>query len=362
MIRVARPEIEPADMLAVSEVLASGMLVQGERVRAFEERLAGLLGSAHAVAVSSGTAALHLALLALGIGPGDEVVVPDFTFPASANVVELVGATPVLVDVELATFNLDPAELARAVTPRTKALMPVHLFGLPAAMDTVLDLARERSLAVVEDAACALGARYRGRPCGTLGTLGCFSFHPRKLITTGEGGLVVTGDGRLADRLRLLRNHGQAAGPEGVRFEAAGFNYRLTEPAAALGLAQLARLNTILARREALARHYQAALEGIPGLAVPRVPEGMRSAWQAYVVLLPEGTNRDALQASLKAAGIETTPGTYAVSAQPHFAGRGPVLPRSSAAQRRSLALPLHTRLDESEVDLVAGALRRELA
>ena len=210
MIRLIIPEIGDEEVQAVSAVLRSGYLVQGKHVEDFEHRVAAFVGVKHAVAVSSGTAALHVALAALDIGPGDDVLVPDFTFPATANVVALLGATPVLVDVDPATFNTTADLLRPAITPRTKAIMPVHLFGQPAEMQPILDLAAEHGLAVVEDAACALGALYHGRPCGSLGQLGCFSFHPRKVITTGEGGMIVTDDDALAERLRLLRNHGMA--------------------------------------------------------------------------------------------------------------------------------------------------------
>ncbi|HLA76882.1 MAG TPA: DegT/DnrJ/EryC1/StrS family aminotransferase [Vicinamibacteria bacterium] len=357
MIRVASPEIGDQELRAVEEVLRSGQLVQATRVRAFEAAVEAHLGVRHAVAVSSGTAALHLALLALGIGPGDEVLVPDFTFPASANVVELTGATPVLVDIDLATYNVDVERLRAAVTARSRAVMPVHLFGLPAAMDPILEIAREKRLLVVEDAACALGAEYRGRPCGTLSEAGCFSFHPRKVITTGEGGMVVTSDGALAERIISLRSHGQVQAGGRTRFEQAGFNYRMTEMQGALGVAQMGRLPSIVERRTALAARYGVALRGLDRVTLPVVPEGLRPVWQAYVVLLAEGIDRTAVQARLREQGIETTLGTYAVSAQPHYAGPGRPLPKSLRAQEQALALPLHPGLSEADVDTVARAL-----
>lgn len=361
MIKVASPEIGDEELRAVEEVLRSGQLVQSTRVRAFEAEVESRLGVKHAVAVSSGTAALHLALLALGIGPGDEVLVPDFTFPASANVVELVGATPVLVDIRLDTYNVDVERLRAAVTPRTRAVMPVHLFGLPAPMEPILELARERSLVVVEDAACALGAEYRGRPCGTLSEAGCFSFHPRKVITTGEGGMVVSDDGALAERIVSLRNHGQVSSEGRTRFERAGLNYRMTEMQGALGLVQMTRLPSILVRRTALAEQYGVALRGLERVALPVAPDGLRPVWQAYVVLLADSVDRAAVQARLREQGIETTLGTYAVSAQPHYAGPGRPLPNSLRAQEQALALPLHPGLTEADVETVARALRAAL-
>ena len=361
MIRLGAPDIGDEEIRAVEAVLRSGMLVQSARVREFEDAVAAFLGIEHAVAVSSGTAALHLALLASGIGPGDEVLVPDFTFPASANVVERAGAVPVLVDIRLDTYNVDVGALRAAVTPRTRAVMPVHLFGLPADMDPILELARERGLVVVEDAACALGATYRGRACGTLGRSGCFSFHPRKILTTGEGGMVVTSDAALADRVRVLRSHGQVATDSGPRFVEAGFNYRMTDMQGAMGVVQMRRLGDLRRRRVELAARYTAALQGTPGLILPVVPEGLTSVWQAYVVRLDPAVERAPLQARLREAGVETAVGTFSVSAQPHYAGPGRPLPQASRAQQSTLALPLHTRLSDADVDAVAAALRKVL-
>jgi dTDP-4-amino-4,6-dideoxygalactose transaminase len=313
------------------------------------------------VAVNSGTAALHVALLALRIGPGDEVVVPDFTYPATANAVRLTGATPVLVDIDPITFNATAAAMEPAITPHTRVLLPVHLFGQPADMDPILALAAARGLHVIEDAACALGARYHGRPAGALGTLACFSFHPRKAVTTGEGGMVTTDDPALALRLRMLRNHGQVTRPHGLSFEEIGLNYRLTDFQGALGLAQLDRLEPILARRAVLAQAYDAALAAIPDLATPRVLEGAVATWQSYVVMLPRRVERNAVSARLREAGIETTLGTYSISAQPAYAG-APFLANSRAAYAHSLSLPLHPRLSEADVSQVAQCLAAALA
>lgn len=357
MIKVAHPEIGDAEIDAVARVLRSGMLVQGANVAAFERSVAEYVGARHAVAVSSGTAALHLALLALGIGPGDEVLVPGFTFPASANVVELVGAMPVLVDIDLATFNVDPAALEAAVTSRTRAIMPVHLFGQAAEMDGVLAVARRHALKIVEDAACALGAVYRGRPCGTLSDAGCFSFHPRKVITTGEGGMVITGDATVADRIRALRDHGQVPGGHGFAF--AGFNYRLTDFQGALGVVQMSRLDGFLARRRALAALYDRALDCVDVIR-PAVPAHMCATWQSYVVLLPHGVDRDIVVKELRARDIETTVGTYALGAIERFAAGG-TAPRSIDAWRRTLSLPMHTRMADEDVWRVADGLAATL-
>jgi len=359
MIRLTFPEIGDEEIAAVAAVLRSGYLVQGQHVQAFEQRVAEAVGVPHAVAVSSGTAALHLALLAAGIGPGDEVIVPDFTFPATANVVELVGARPVLVDVDLATFNVDVAQIRPAITRRTRAIMPVHLFGQPADMGPILELAAEHGLLVIEDAACALGAEYHGRRCGGLGNAGCFSFHPRKAITTGEGGMVVTDDERLAGRVRQLRNHGMARQGEAVRFVDAGFNYRLTDFQGALGAVQMGRLEEIIARRTYLAGLYHQALAGLPGVTRPTAMDGTRHVWQSYVILLDEGVERAAVMRTLAEAGIETAIGTYAVSAQPHYAGKAGRLPNSLRAYERGLCLPLHTRMTEADIEEVVRWLER---
>lgn len=358
MIRLTIPEVGDEEIQAVTAVLRSGFLVQGERVQEFERLVAEYTGVKHAVAVSSGTAALHLALLALKVGPGDEVIVPDFTFPATANVVELVGARPVFVDIDLATFNIDVTQLRLAITARTKAIMPVHLFGQSAHMNPILQTAQEYGLFVIEDAACALGAEYHGSKCGAIGHVGCFSFHPRKIITTGEGGMVVTDDDCVAERVRQLRNHGLVTRDGNYHFELAGFNYRMTDFQGALGVVQMGRLERIIARRTQLARLYDQMLTGIASIGCPRTLDGVRHTWQSYVVLLTEDMERDSLLRTLKAQGIEATIGTYAVSAQPHYAKLARAFPNSYQAYKRGLCLPLHTQMSEEDVEDVVGHLQ----
>ena len=357
MIRLTIPETGDAEMEAIARVLRSGFLVQGAHVQEFEEKVAAYLGVAHAVAVSSGTAALHLALLAVGVGPGDEVLVPDFTHPATANVVELAGARPVLVDVDLETLNVDAGRFRAALSPRTRALMPVHLFGQPAAMGPILDLARERGLKVIEDAACALGAEDEGRRCGTVSDAGCFSFHARKVITTGEGGMVVTRDEATAERVRQLRNHGSVEAGDARRFERAGFNYRLTELQGAMGVAQMDRLEGAIRRRAVLAGRYDDALARVGGVRRPGRRANARPVWQSYVVLLDEPIDRDLVRSRLREDGIEATIGTYALSEQPQHSSAAGSLANSRLAFRQSLALPLHPLMSEAEVDRVAQRL-----
>ena len=265
VIRLARPDTGAEEAAAVAEVLESGMLTMGEKVAELEAGLAAACEVEHAVAVSSGTAALHLAVLALGIGPGDEVIVPAYTFPATANVVALAGATPVLVDVDPATNNIDPAKVE--VTPRTKAIMPVHLFGRPARLEELPDLP------LIEDAAGALGARHRGRACGGLGAAGCLSFHPRKIVTTGEGGAVTTNDADLAERVRSLRHHGWSPSNAYDDMPAGAFNYRIPDILCAIGIPQVAKLEELLAAPRARSRRgYAERLRDLAG----RAPRGRR--------------------------------------------------------------------------------------
>jgi dTDP-4-amino-4,6-dideoxygalactose transaminase len=341
VIRLAWPDVGADEAAAVAEVLASGQLTMGPKVGEFEEGLAGACEVEHAVAVSSGTAALHLALLALGIGPGDEVIVPAYTFPATANVVTLVGARPVLVDVDPETMNVDPAQVE--VGARTKAILAVHLFGRPARLDELPDAI------LVEDAAGALGARRRGLACGSLGRLGCLSFHPRKIVTTGEGGAVTTDDSELADTVRSLRHHGWS----GSEMPGAGFNYRLPDVLCAIGIPQVARLEELLRRREGLAAGYAERLRDLD-VRLPAADEGDRHGWQAYVIQL---SGRDAALAALRAAGIEAQIGTYGLHRLAAYRDQGS-FPGADACFERALALPFHSRLSESDLDRVAAALR----
>ena len=350
-IRLARPDVGAEELAAVSEVLASGQLTMGPWVDRFERALAQAVGTADAVAVSSGTAALHLAMLALGIGEGDEVIVPAYTFPATANAVELCGGRAVLVDVDPETFLVRPELVAEAVGPRTKAVLAVHLFGRPLAWEE-LQTAVPQEVALVEDAAGALGATYRGTPCGALGLMACLSFHPRKIVTTGEGGAVTTDEAELAASIRRLRHHGIADGAT-TDIPVPGLNYRLADVLCALGLPQLERLDALLAARERVAGWYEERLAHAVG--VPAVDEGDRHGWQAYVVTLDR---RDEALAALRSEGIEAQIGTYAVNALAAYRDRGS-FPGADAAFARALALPFAGTMTEDEVDRVATALLR---
>ena len=342
-IRLARPDTGAEELAAVAEVLESGMLTQGPVVAEFERELARACETTHAFAVSSGTAALHVAILALGLAPGDEVLVPAYTFPATANVVTLSGLRPVLVDVDPATMNVDPGKLK--IGSRTRAIMAVHLFGRPCRMEELPDLP------VIEDAAGALGARRRGRACGSLGIVACQSFHPRKIVTTGEGGGVTTSDERIATTVGQFRNHGWRSLADADMPEP-GLNYRMSDILAAVGLPQLRRLDELLAARTRLADGYAERLRGLP-VTLPAADEGDVHGWQAYVIGVDR---RDEVLAALRAQGIEAQIGTFALPLLQAYSDQG-FFPGAEHAYEHALALPFHLRLADSDLDRVAEAL-----
>ena len=365
-IQLARPSTDGEEVAEVAAVLATGNLTQGPKVEEFEHAVAALVNARHAFATTSATTALHLSLASLEIGPGDDVLVPDYTFPATANVVIQQGARPVLVDIDPGTFTMDPADLERKLTPASRAVMPVHAFGLAADMDPIVEIAASRNLAVIEDAACALATTYRGRPVGALGTLGCFSFHPRKSITTGEGGMITTNDDGLADRIRLLRSHGGRRHGNRFTFEAAGYNYRLSDILAAVGVAQLRKLERLLDRRRSIARQYRELLADEERLALPRLPDWDGHVYQSFVVLLDASIDRDGVIARLADAGIETTLGTYALHREPLFMSRfgyaAGDLPRSNDVFTRALTLPLYPDMLEDDPAYVVSRLVEALS
>jgi dTDP-4-amino-4,6-dideoxygalactose transaminase len=353
---------------AVVGALRSGHLVQGPRVAAFERAIQAYTDGGDVVVVNNCTTALHLSLLALGVGPGDHVGVTTFSWPATANAIVLCGARPVFIDIEAATLGIDPDALDVMLRrgPRLRALVPVHAFGNMVNMPEIMRLADGAGVPVVEDAACALGAALLGRPAGSWGRLGCFSFHPRKAATTGEGGAIRTTDPALARQLRALRNHGQDPDAAAPDFITAGFNARMTEFQAALGVSQLSRYDALLESRREQARRYDTLLQGLPVVRPQTLGRGAH-VYQSYVVLLPDdvAARRSDVIASLKSQGMETNIGTYHMPmltsfrrTHGHVPGDFPVTDRVAAA---ALALPLHTSLRPADQERVAEALGREL-
>lgn len=361
MLRLNVPAIGEEEAEAAAEVLASGYLTQGPKAADFERITAELTGSKYAFATSSATTGLHLALVALGVGAGDEVIIPDYSFPATANVVIQQGATPIFVDIQLDDFGMNAEKLEAAITPRTKAIMPVHAFGLVADMDSITAIAGRHEIPVLEDAACALGGTYSGRQAGAIGTAGVFSYHPRKIITTGEGGMILTDDEEIAERIRILRSHGSVRGSHYMSFIDAGFNYRLSDINAAIGIVQMGRLDGLLQGRQSLAARYALELEGLSGVTAPATPAGRTHTFQSYVVLLDENIDRDRVIDEMKKREVETTIGTYSMHLQPYFRERYDIpdelLPNATRAHYSALTLPLHTAMMEGDVGTVVDAL-----
>ncbi len=373
MIQIALPQTGDEEWQACRGPILSGWLTQGPEVAAFERDFAERHGVDHALAITSCTTGLHLILAAMEIGPGDEVIVPAFTWIATANVVLYCGATPVFADVDPATFNLDPEDVARRVTSRTKAIIPVHMFGLCADIDAI----RSRvpaNVRIVEDAACAAGASLRGTSAGGLGDAAAFSFHPRKTITTGEGGMVTTNDAALAEHMAMLRNHGASiseeqrhAGPRPYLlpdFNLLGFNYRMTDLQGAVGRVQLRKLDTFIEERQRRAEQYHERLGGIEWLRMPLTGDGQH-AWQAFVTYVDPATapmSRNVLMEHLQARGISTRPGTHAVHMLGYYRDRFGFspddFPGARECDRNSMAIPLHNRMNDDDYDHVITTLQ----
>ena len=372
MIPVMKPWLGDEEAAAAAEAVASGWIAQGPRVREFEEAFAAAIGTPHAVAVSSCTTALHLALVATGIGPGDEVIVPSLSFIATANAVRYVGAQPVFADVDLATQNLSPHTVEPHLTGATRAVILVDQGGAPADLDAIRALCDPLQVTVIEDAACAAGSTYRARPAGAGAALAAYSFHPRKLITTGEGGMLTTWDGSIAARLRRLREHGmdisaadrhRSQQPVIEHYTEVGFNFRMTDIQAAIGLVQLRKLAQMVARRRDLARRYQELLAGIPGLLTADDPPHGQTNYQAFWMLLPDeaAVGRDDLLRLLADAGVSARRGIMAAHLEPAYAGVRPSLPVTERLTARSLILPLFHQLTESEQEHVVSVVTSAL-
>ncbi|MCD6555196.1 MAG: DegT/DnrJ/EryC1/StrS family aminotransferase [Anaerolineae bacterium] len=366
MIPMSSPDLNEDDIQAVVDVLRSGRLALGPRTRAFEEALANYVGVHHAVAVNSGTSALHLLVRALGLGPGDEVLVPSFTFAASVNALLFERVTPVFVDVEPETYNLDPQDLARKVTPHTKAIMAVDVFGHPAEWDAILNVAEQYGLKIIDDACEALGAEYRGRKLGQFGDAATFAFYPNKQMTTGEGGIIVTDDDEIAALCRSMRNQGRAAMGAWLEHVRLGYNYRMDEMSAALGLSQFQRLETFLRKRAQVARMYTERLDGLDWVRPPVVKPHVRMSWFVYVVTLAEGLERDAVIEQMARRGIPTRGYFAPIHTQPYIrqmlGDLTGTLPVTESIARRTLALPFHNNMSSTEVEAGVTALEAAVA
>jgi dTDP-4-amino-4,6-dideoxygalactose transaminase len=364
MIRLTKPEIKGA-IETLTEVIESGYFVQGKRVGEMENMVAEYVGRTHAVATSSGTTAIQCALEGLGLGPGDEVILPDFTFPACANAVLACGARAVLADIDLETFNIDLESVMEKIGPATRVVMPVDLFGLAARLDDLSEVCSDRGVLLAEDSACALGASRGGRKCGSFGAVSMISFHPRKVITTGEGGMALTDDDDLADRMRMLRNHGMSVAHGKVEFSRPGYNMRMNELEASLGIPQMRVLDVLVEKRRQVARLYAELLGSLDEVGLPAEPEGSLHTYQSYVVLLADKVDRDGVIGAMRDKGVETNIGTYAIHAQPFYGeayGHEPGdIPNSYRAFRQSLSLPIYPSLGEDEVREVAKCLKESL-
>jgi perosamine synthetase len=358
------PDIRQEDIDAVSTVLRSGMLVQGQKVAELEAKVAEHIGIKNAIAVSNGTSSLYLALLALGIGKGDEVIVPAFSFMATANVVELIGAKPVFVDISIETFNIDINRIEKAITRRTRAIIPVHEFGLACDIKEIICIAKKHNLKVIEDAACAFAATEENKYTGTFGNVGSFSFHPRKAITSGEGGMLTTNEDELARKLRALRNHGIEINNGKTEFSFAGFNFRMTDFQAVLLLSQLTRLNEILDYKDKLARTYFTELKDCIKLKLPQVPQNKKHTWQSFHIVLNDDIDRDKLIIQLKEKGIGTNLGAQCMPFQKYFLDKyklncGKLFPNAMKAYLQGLVLPLYGLLDENNVQYISSSLKK---
>ena len=372
-ISISLPVTGEEEWQATREPLINGWLTSGPKVREFEQLFAERHQVKHALAVTSATTALHLALVALEVGPGDEVIVPAFTWVSTANVVLYCGAKVVFADIDPLTFNIDPGDLKKRITSKTKAIIPVHLFGLCADMDKIKEIAG--NIPLVEDGACAAGAAYKGTPAGALGTIGCFSFHPRKSVTTGEGGMITTNDDNLADLMGMLRNHGASISEEqrhhGAKpymlpdFNLMGYNYRMTDLQGAVGVVQIKKLDKFIDQRQKWAEFYSSELKDVKWLRMPSQEAGFKHGWQSFVTFVDESkapAKRNEIMELLQQQGISTRPGTHAVHMLNFYKEKYGLIaedyPGAMAANNYSMAIPLHNRMSEEDFKYVVSVIK----
>ena len=365
-IPLAKPNILSKDIDLVVEVLKSGMLVQGRYVGELENLFINLSGAKYASALSNGTATLHLALVALGIKPGDEVIVPAFSYIATANVVELVGAKPVFVDIDINTFNIDVTKIQDAITSKTKAIIPVHEFGLACDIEAIIDIAKKNNLYVIEDAACALGALYNGKHVGTFGDFGSFSLHPRKAISSGEGGVLLTNNSAYDKTIKILRNHGTEIINGNMDFTAFGFNYRMTDFQAALVVSQMERLQESINYKNELAAIYDKELNSTK-VQLPYVPAYTKHTWQTYHIVLDRSVNRDELMIKLKEKNIGVNYGAQCMPYMKSFKDKYNhdcelLFPNALLAYQQGLALPIYDLVTKEQINYISHTLNNILS
>jgi perosamine synthetase len=362
-IPLASPDIRDEDIQSVVSVLKSGQLVQNINVEKLERDISEFLMVSNTIAVSSGTATMHLVLKALGVGPGDEIIVPAFSYVATANVVELVGAKPVFVDIDLDTFNIDIRLIEKAITPNTKGIIPVHEFGLACDINSLMQIAEKHNIFVLEDAACALGAKQNNKFVGTFGIAGSFSLHPRKAITSGEGGLVTTNSNVLANKIMSLRNHGIEIINDKMEFVEAGFNYRMTDFQAALVLSQLKRFNNTLHKKQELAEVYFEEIINNK-IKLPVIPKDRNHTWQTFHVIVDSSLNRDQIIQTLKGKGIGTNYGAQCIPQQLFYKIKYELdcekwFPNSMLAYKQGLALPIYEKLSKEEIKFISKEIKK---
>ena len=372
-IQISLPSTGIEEWEALKDPIMSGWLTSGPKVNEFETEFAKRHKVKHAIAVTSATTALHLALVALNVGPGDEVIVPAFTWVSTANAVLYQGANVVFCDIDPNTFNIDPIEISKKITSKTKAIMVVHLFGLCANMDEIKAVTND--IPIIEDGACAAGAAFKGIPAGGLGDLGCFSFHPRKSITTGEGGMVTTNDDTLAEKLKVLRNHGASIseeqrhnGPKPYilpEFNVLGYNYRMTDLQGALGIVQLKKLDLFINEREKWAQYYQEELSKISWLKVPKISSDFKHGWQSFVLLIDEinaPLSRNKIMEILQEKGISTRPGTHAVHMLKFYSDLYNIKPKDFPGAQKandfSISIPIHNQMEKNDFDYIIYHLK----